>query len=132
MLLRTVVGAVAGAVAGVGFLFTLGLMVRYCNGRGGCGALPVMVPPNLVFWVFVAGAAVLAGFRLLRQRHGWWVMGAGGALWVVLVVAVYYVTYAYLDLYQAERGPVVSAATVIGASLAYAVAALCIGRRRTA
>ncbi|HUQ60395.1 hypothetical protein [Lentzea sp.] len=135
MLLRTVVGAVAGAVAGAGFLSTSGVAVRYCNGgpgRAGCGGFLVLVPPNLVLWIFVAGAAVLAGFRFLRQRHGWWVTGVGGALWILLVVAVYHVTYTYLDLYQAERGPVISAATVVAASLAFAVAALCIGRGRTA
>ncbi len=135
MLLRAVVGAVAGAVAATGFLATLTLVVRYCNGgpgRAGCGAFPLLVPPNLVFWVFVAGAAVAAGFGFLGQRRGWWVAGAGGGLWVVLVAAVYYVTYEYLGMYQAERGPVVTVATVIAASLAYAVAALCIGRGRTA
>ncbi|GHH55094.1 hypothetical protein [Lentzea cavernae] len=131
MLLRAVVGAVTGAVAGGGFLVTLTLTTRYCNGgpsRALCGELLLVFPLQFLFWSVVAGMLLAAGFRFLRQRRGWYAAGAAPVLWVLLLVATYYVIYEHLDLYQAERGPVITTAMVITACVAHAVAALAAGR----
>ncbi|MDX3658392.1 hypothetical protein PV646_13875 [Streptomyces sp. ID05-26A] len=132
MLLRTVLGAVTGAIAGFGFLFTLTLTARYCNGgprRALCGeALLLQYPLQYLFWVAVAGVLLVAGFRFLRQRRGWWVAGIAAVSWLVLVLAVGYVVYEYLDLYQAERGPVLVTAALSAAGVSYTLAALCVGR----
>ncbi|MFD5828716.1 hypothetical protein [Lentzea sp. NPDC060358] len=132
MVVRTALGAVVGTVVGGGFLLTLNALVRYCNGgpgRAPCGAVPLVVPSGFVLWAALAGLLVVAGFRLLRQAHGWWVVGTGAVLWVALVAAVYHVSREYLGLYQAERGPVVAAAIVLAPCVSYAVAALFVGRR---
>ncbi|MCR3747663.1 hypothetical protein [Lentzea californiensis] len=131
MLSRTVLGAVIGAVAGFGFLSTMTLTGRYCtfgSGRPLCGHLPLLIPLQFLFWVAAAGMLVVAGFRLLRQRRGWWAAGAAAVLWVALVAATLYVIYEHADLYQAERGPVITTAAVVAACAAYAVAALAVGR----
>jgi peptidoglycan/LPS O-acetylase OafA/YrhL len=131
MLLRAVLGAVTGAVAGFGFLSTMTLMIRYCDGgpsRTGCREVLLLIPLQFLFWVAVAGMLVVAGFRFLRQRHGGWVVGIAPVLWVVLVFAASYAMHEYLDLYQAERGPFLMVALVITACVAYAIAALGAGR----
>ena len=132
MLSRTVLGAVIGAVAGFGFLSTMTLTTRYCNGGPGrtlCGE-PLVVPLQFLFWIAAAGMLVVAGFRLLRQRRGWWAAGAAAVLWIVLVAATLYVIYEHADLYQAERGPVIMTAAVVTACVAYTAAALTVGRAR--
>ncbi|GGM96746.1 hypothetical protein GCM10011609_38140 [Lentzea pudingi] len=135
MLSRTVLGAVTGVIAGFGFLFTLTLTARYCNGgprRALCGeTLLLQYPLQFLFWVAVAGMLVVAGFRFLRQRRGWWVAGSAAVLWLVLVLATGFVVYEHLDLYQAERGPVLVTAALTAAGVSYAIAALCVGRPLT-
>ncbi|MFD9706282.1 hypothetical protein [Lentzea sp. NPDC059081] len=131
MVVRTALGAVVGTVVGGGFLLTLNSVVRYCNGgpgRAPCGSIGLVVPTGFVVWALLAGLFVVAGFHFLHQRHGLWVVGAGAVLWVALVAAVYHVSREYLDLYQADRGPVIAVAIVIAPCVSYAVAALSIGR----
>ncbi|WP_144065648.1 hypothetical protein [Lentzea albidocapillata] len=131
MLSRAVVGVVTGAVAGFGFPYTMTLMIRYCNGgpsRSLCRHVLLLIPLQFLFWVAVAGMLVVAGFRFLRQRRGRWVVGVAPVLWVVLVLATLHVIHEYFDLYQAERAPLITTVVVVTGCVAYAVAALCVGR----
>ena len=137
MIVRTAVGVVAGAVAGAGFVLTLGTFTRYCNGglgRTGCGT-GFFTTFGLAFsvWMVVAAAVVCAGFRVVRARRGWWAAGIGSGLWFVLVLAVIYGRTFVLDgMYQAEVRDFLVTSYLVTACVAYAVAALGIGRRKTA
>ncbi len=134
MLLRAVVGACAGAVAGTGFALTLDGLRRYCHfwlSRALCvEPSPLLLPLIIVFWMLVAGVLIYAGFRMSRVARGWWVTGFGSALWVVLAVAAVWFQPLYLDLRQGGAHLFLMAAAVITAGAAYPVAALAVGRAR--
>ena len=134
MLLRTAVGAGAGALAGAGFALTLEGFTRHCHlrpGRTGCGvSLPVLYPPVFALWTVVAGVLIWVGFRLARQERGWLATGIGSVLWAVLIVGVVWFESAYLDLYQAEGVQFLLAAAVVVPGVAYAVSASAAGRAR--
>jgi hypothetical protein len=134
MLLRTVVGAVAGVLAGAGFALTLEGFSRYCYlrpGRVGCGVgLPVFYPPVFALWMVAAGVLIWVGFRVARQERGWLATSVGSVLWAVSIVAVVWLESTYLDLYQAEGVQFLMAAAVVVPCVAYAVAALAAGRAR--
>ncbi|MFD4673181.1 hypothetical protein ACFWNN_25900 [Lentzea sp. NPDC058450] len=134
MVLRTVVGAVAGAVAGTGFWLTLDGFTRYCYlspGRTGCGAgLPLVYPPVFALWMVVAAALVLGGFRIGRQERGWLATGIGSGLWLALIVAVVWVEIGLLEIYPEDRRLFLAAAAVAVPCVAYAVATSAAGRAR--
>ena len=134
MLLRTVVGAGAGVLAGAGFALTLEGFNRYCYlrpGRTGCGVpLPVFYPPVFALWMVAAGVLIWMGFRLARQEREWLTTSFGSVLWVVLIVTVVWFKAAYLDMYQEDGARFLLTAAVIVPSAAYAVAALVVGRAR--
>ena len=135
MLLRTVVGAVAGTMAGLGFVMSLEALTRYCNGgpgRTGCGT-PFALTFGLGFALWMVAAAILVhlGFRLLRMERGWWVAGIGSGLWFVLLLAVVYLRIFHTDgMYQEEGRQFLVTGYLTAAGAAYAIAALCTGRRR--
>lgn len=135
MLLRTVVGAVAGTLAGIGFVASLEALTRYCYdgpGRRGCGASPAQTfGLGFSLWMAVAAALVYVGFRLLRLERGWWVVGIGGGLWFVLIQAVIYVRTNTDGMYQEEGHEFLAAGYLAAAGASYAIAALCTGGRRT-
>jgi hypothetical protein len=136
MLLRGLVGASAGFLAGVGFALTLSGFRDYCDSEPlpiGCGGLFLLVLP-LVFacWMLVAGALIHAGFRLGRVTRGWQAAGIGSALWLPMVVVVASVGRVLLDVHPNDGRLYVLNSAVITSCVAYAVAALWIGRRRTA
>lgn len=130
MVLRTVVGAVVGTVVGAGFLLSLNALPSRCDGLpGGPGCVVVMamaLPALFAFWMFVAGLLMLAG---LRKERSWQATGIGGGLWVVSIVSVVLVEAFYLDLVQEDGRLFRMAAAVVVPCLAYAIAALCTGRR---
>ncbi|MFC3898677.1 hypothetical protein ACFOWZ_45035 [Lentzea rhizosphaerae] len=136
MIVRALIGAVAGAVAGAGFVLTLGTFTRYCNGgpgRTGCGT-GFFTTFGLAFalWMVVAAAVVCAGFRVVRAGRGWWAAGIGSALWFVLILAVIYGRIFVLDgMYQAEVRHFLVTAYLVTACVAYAVAASGTGRSRS-
>ena len=84
MLLRTVVGALAGAVVGAGFVLTLHLLPS----RADILVIAMSIPVIFAFWMGVAGALIAGGFRLGRQERGWWATGAGGGVWIVVIVSL--------------------------------------------
>ncbi|NKE56442.1 hypothetical protein FXN61_06190 [Lentzea sp. PSKA42] len=135
MLLRSVVGACAGALVGIGFAFTIDGLRQYCYlrpGRTGCGdSSPLLLPPIFVFWMLVAGVLIYTGFRLARMTRGWWATGVGSGLWVVLIVAVVWFKALFLDMYQEDGHLFLLNAAVITSCVAYAIATSCTGRRRT-
>jgi hypothetical protein len=120
MLLRTVVGACAGALAGTGFALTVDWHRQYCYlsvGRTGCGDSGVLLLPLLfVFWLLVAGGLIYAGI--------------GSGLWVVLLVAVVWFKTFFLDLPQEDGHLFLMQAAVITAGVAYLIAAVTVGRAR--
>ncbi|NGY59295.1 hypothetical protein G7043_10205 [Lentzea sp. NEAU-D13] len=134
MLLRTVVGAVAGTLAGIGFVASLEALTRYCYegpGRRGCGTPPVQTfGLGFSLWMIVAAALVYTGFRLLRMERGWWVAGIGSGLWFVLILAVIYLRMNADGMYQEEGHEFLAAGYLAAAGASYAIAALCTGRRR--
>ncbi|RAS64136.1 hypothetical protein C8D87_106542 [Lentzea atacamensis] len=137
MVLRTAVGAAVGTVAGAGFLQTLKLFTRYCDSGpvvAGCGAaFPLAFGLNFSIWMVVAAALICTGFRALRTERGWWAAGIGSGLWFVLFLAVIHVRVFHLgDLYQEDVHRFLEIAYVLVACVGYAVAALCVGQRRTA
>jgi hypothetical protein len=134
MLLRTVVGAVAGTMAGLGFVMSLDALTQYCYagpGRRGCGT-PSALTFGLGFslWMVVAAALVYTGYRLLRVERGWWVAGIGSGLWFVLVLAVIYLRMNTEGMYQEEAHEFLATGYLTAAGAAYAIAALCTSRRR--
>jgi hypothetical protein len=135
MLMRTVVGACAGAFAGIGLTLTFDGLGRYCYlavGRTGCGDSGVLLLPLIfAFWTLVAGVLIWAGFRLGRVARGWWTTGMGSGLWAVLVVAVGWFKALYLDMPQEDGNSFLMTATAVTACVAYAIAALSVGRART-
>ncbi|SEP88986.1 hypothetical protein [Lentzea albida] len=134
MLSRTVVGAGAGILAGAGFALTLDGLTRYCYlrpGRSGCGLQgPVLYPPVFAFWMAVAGLLIWAGFRVVRQQRGWLATAIGSVLWVVLIVAVLWFRYTYLDLVQEDGHFFVLVAAVVVPCVAYGSAGMISGSRR--
>lgn len=134
MLLRTVVGAVVGTVVGTGFLQTLNLLTRYCTGgpgRTGCGAgFWLTIGLDFAFWMLVAAALIALGFRAGRAGRAWWAVGIGSGLWFVLFLAVIYVRMFHLEMVQEDGRDFLATAYVITPGVAYALAALCTGRRR--
>ncbi|MFS8104318.1 hypothetical protein LFM09_45150 [Lentzea alba] len=135
MLMRTAVGAVVGTVVGGGFLLTLSVFTRWCNGgpfRTGCGGgFSLTFGPIFSFWLVVAGVLIYAGFRVTRAERWWWVIGIGGGLWFVLFLALIYVRMFHVDnMVQADVHDFMATAYVILPCAAFAVAALCTGRRR--
>ncbi|MGW4211484.1 hypothetical protein ACWEIJ_26055 [Lentzea sp. NPDC004789] len=135
MLLRTVVGACAGALAAIGWALTLEGLTRYCYlrpGRTGCGQSSVLLYPlTFSFWMLAAAVLVYAGHRVLRAERGWWAAGAGSGLWFVLVLAVLYLRAYHLgEVYQEEVHDFLRTGYLVTACAAYAVAALAVGRPR--
>ncbi|MEV6712920.1 hypothetical protein AB0M48_12890 [Lentzea sp. NPDC051208] len=132
MLLRAVVGAGAGVLAGAGFALTLEGFNRYCYlrpGRTGCGVpLPVFYPPVFALWMVVAGVLIWAGFRVARQEREWLATSTGSVLWAVLIVAVVWFKATYLDMYQEDGRRFLVVAAVVVPCVACAVAALAVGR----
>ena len=119
-----------GTVVGGGFVLTLKVFTRWCNGgltRTGCGAgYPMTVGPMFVFWTVVAGVLIYAGFRVSRTERAWWAAGIGGGVWVVLLLS-----FLYGGMFSKHSDiPFVPVALLVPCS-AYAIAALCLGRRRT-
>lgn len=116
MVLRTVVGAVAGAVAGAGFVLTMDIVPS----RSGIGLFAMAVSVFFAFWMLVAGVLIVGGFRLGRQERGWWTTGIGSGLWVVMIVSLMFSgvfgKHAYMHLFET--------AVVLVPCVAYAVAAL--------
>ncbi|USX49538.1 hypothetical protein [Lentzea sp. HUAS12] len=136
MLSRTVVGACAGAVAGAGVALTLEALTRYCYlrpGRTGCGDSQLLALP-LTFgaWMVIAGVLIWAGFRVARQERGWLATSIGGVLWVVLLLAVLWLRYTYLDLVQEDGDFFVLGAAVVVPCVAYGFAGMISGSRREA
>ncbi|MEV6243825.1 hypothetical protein [Lentzea sp. NPDC051838] len=135
MVLRSVVGACAGALAGGGFVLTIEGFNQYCRswpGNAGCGDAGVfLVLPMIAFWMLVAGVLIYAGFRLARAERGWWTAAAGSALWIVLVVVVMWFRISYVDLGPGDRQLFFVAAAVVTAGVSYLLAALSVGRART-
>jgi hypothetical protein len=135
MLLRSVVGACAGALAGVGFALTLDGFRQYCYlrpGRTGCGdSGPMLYPPIFAFWMLVAGVLIYLGFRVARAERGWWATGLGSGLWVVLIVGVVWFKALFLDMPQEDGHLFLRQAVVIVSGVAYLAGALFAGRART-
>lgn len=135
MLLRTVVGACAGALAGIGLTLTFDWFRQYCYlavGRTGCGRSGVMLLPVIfACWMLVASVLIYVGFRLGRVARGLWATGIGSGLWAVLFVALVWLRALYLDLPQEDGNSFLMTATVCAACGAYAIAALFVGRART-
>jgi hypothetical protein len=143
MLSRTVVGAGAGALAGIGLALTLDGLRRSCHvstSRVGCGRSgPLLFAPILVFWMLVAGALIYAGFRMGRVARGWRVTGIGSGLWAVLIVTMIWFRTAYLDAPLADGHSLpkeyghnfMLVAVVVSACAAYLAAASFAGRERT-
>ncbi len=121
MVVRTVVGAVTGAVVGAGFLVTLHELPARGPGYLVFAAIPVL----FAFWVFVAGVLIAGGFRLGRQERGWWVTGIGSGLWVVVIVSLVlartFSKHAYPQLFEVVA--------IVVPCVAYALAALFTSRR---
>ncbi|MGW4211481.1 hypothetical protein ACWEIJ_26040 [Lentzea sp. NPDC004789] len=133
MLLRTVVGVCAGALAATGWALTLDALPKYCHlkpGRIGCGRSSVLLLPlTFSIWMLVAGLLVWAGYRVLRAERGWRAAGIGSGLWFVLVLAVIYLS----DPQQGQVRDFLRTGYLVTACAAYAVAALFTGSsRRTA
>lgn len=129
MLVRTAVGAIAGAVVGGGFFLNLALLTRYCSAglrRTACGEVfPMLIPPMFAFWMFVAGVLIALGFRVRREARGWWATGIGSGLWVAVIVPL-----AYSGLLGKHGWPqFVEVVAVLVPCVAYALAALCTSRR---
>lgn len=135
MLSRTVVGAGAGILVGAGFALTLDGLTRYCYlrpGRSGCGLQgPLLYPPFFAFWMTVAGLLIWVGFRVVRQERGWLATSIGSLLWVVLLVAVLWFRYTYLDLLQEDGHLFVLGAAVLVPGVAYAAGGMISGSRRS-
>ena len=136
MLLRSVVGACAGAVAGVGLALTFDGLRRSCyvsTSRLGCGRSgPLLFAPILVFWMLLAGALIYAGFRMGRMARGWLVTGIGSGLWAVLIVAVIWFKALFLDMVQDDGHLFAMQAVVVASCVAYLAAALFAGRAQGA
>ncbi|SDN21449.1 hypothetical protein SAMN04488074_14014 [Lentzea albidocapillata subsp. violacea] len=127
MLLRAVVGAVAGAMAGAGLLLAVYTFAWFCDGPGRteCGvAALVLLPSFFFFWMFVACVLITFGFRLGYQEGGGRTAGIGSGLWVVLGLAVLYVEAAYFHLHGQDDLRFVAYATVIVPCVAYTIASL--------
>ncbi|KOV89761.1 hypothetical protein [Nocardia sp. NRRL S-836] len=124
MVVRTVVGAVTGAVVGAGFVVT----VHELPSRGPGYLVLAAVPVLFAFWAFVAGVLIAGGFRLGRQERGWWATGIGSGLWVVVVVSLVlgrvFSKHAYPQL--------VEVVLILVPCVAYALAALFTSRRPVA
>jgi hypothetical protein len=135
MVLRTGAGACAGALAGLGFALTADWHRQYCYlkpGRTGCGdSSPLLLPPIFGFWMLVAGVVIYLGFRLARAERGWWATGLGSGLWFVLIVGVVWFKTLFLDMVQEDGHLFLMQAAVIVSCVAYAAAALFVGRART-
>ncbi|MFC3898676.1 hypothetical protein ACFOWZ_45030 [Lentzea rhizosphaerae] len=136
MLLRGLVGASVGFLVGVGFALTLSGFDEYCElypSTSGCGRSFLLV--LLLFfacWMLVAGALIHAGFRLAHVTRGWQVTGIGSALWVLLAVGVVGFGPFLLDVYPKDVRLFSLNGAVVTSCVAYAVAAVSTGRRRTA
>jgi hypothetical protein len=135
MLLRTVVGACAGALAATGWALTLDGLPRYCYlkpGRVGCGRSSVLLYPlTFSFWMLVAAVLVYAGYRVLRAERGWWAAGIGSGLWFVLVVVAIHVgSFRLGDTDREGVHEFFRNAYLVTASAAYGIAASFIGRAR--
>ena len=143
MLLRTVVGACAGALAGIGLTLTLSGLKWYCYDRPGPIACdysdPLLFSPIFSFWVLVAGVLVHVGSRWGRLPGGWRVAGLGSGLWITLTAPVVWFRIAYLDALPADGHSLpkeyghnfTMVASVIMACVAYAAAASFVERVRT-
>ncbi|RDI31165.1 hypothetical protein [Lentzea flaviverrucosa] len=133
MLLRAVVGAVAGAMAGAGLLLTVYAFAWYCDepGRTGCGgAVLLLFPSFLLSWMFLAAVLITSGFRLGCLERGWWTAAIGSGLWVVLGLSALYVDASYLYLYREDDLRFKAYAAVIVPCLAYTIASLGTGVAR--
>jgi hypothetical protein len=136
MLLRGFVGAAAGFLAGVGFALTLDGFDQYCDlhpGQRGCGGGFILILP-LMFacWMLVAAALIHAGFRLGHLTRGWQAAGIGSALWLPMAVVVVSIGGYLLEVHPNDGRLYALNSAVITSCVSYAIAALCIGRRRTA
>lgn len=136
MIVRTVVGAVAGLLAGAGFLLTLYTSAEYCNagpGRTGCGAgYPLTFGLIFSTWMVLAAALIHVGFRVTREKRWWWAAGIGSSLWFALFVGVMYVLVVPMHgMYRDDVDRFLVSAYLITACVGYAVGALCTGWRRT-
>lgn len=143
MLSRTVVGAGAGGLAGVGLALTLAGLRWYCYGRPGPITCvywdPLLYSPIFSCWVLVAGVLVHVGYRWGRLPHGWRVARLGGGLWIALTVPVVWLRIAYFDALPADGHSLPKAwghnfmmvVSVITACVAYLAAASFTGRART-
>lgn len=109
MLLRTAVGACAG-----------------CG-----GSLLLVLPVTFSFWMLAGVVLIYAGFRASRVGRVRWAAGIGSALWFVLYLTLIYINF-HLDMYQEDAHRFMTKAYVIAPCVAYAIAALCTGSRRTA
>lgn len=121
MLLRTAVGALAGAVVGAGFVLTLHLLPS----RADIIVIAMAIPVLFAFWTVVAGVLIAGGFRLGGQDRGWWATGAGSGVWVVVIVSLVF-GGAFSKHSDLPFEPV----AVLVPCVAFAIAALCTGRRR--
>ncbi|MET9633593.1 hypothetical protein ABZX92_39655 [Lentzea sp. NPDC006480] len=134
MVLRGVVGAFAGVVAGGGFAATLEGWNGYCYlsvGRTGCGdSYPLIYASIFVFWMLVAGGLLHAGFRMACAEHSWSATGLGSGLWVVLIVGVVWFKAMFLEMYQEDGDLFLLQAAVVTAGAGFLVAALAVGRAR--
>ncbi|MEU0884975.1 hypothetical protein ABZ345_40820 [Lentzea sp. NPDC005914] len=132
MVLRSVVGACAGALAGGGFAATIEGWSGYCYlavGRTGCGdSYPLVYALIFVVWMLVAGGLIHAGFRMARAERSWWAAGVGSGLWVGLIVGVVWFKAVFLEMYQAEGALFLMQSAVVTCCVAYLVAALVVGR----
>ncbi|WP_189255434.1 hypothetical protein [Lentzea flava] len=115
-----IIGALAGAVVGAGFLMSLHLLPR----QGDIIVIAMSIPVIFAFWMAVAGGLIAGGFRLAGQNRAWWATGAGGAVWVVVIVSLVF-GGAFSKHNDLPFPPVALAVSCA----AYAIAALCTGVR---
>jgi hypothetical protein len=135
MLLRGLVGASVGFLVGVGFALTLSGFDEYCElypSASGCSSFLLVLLLFFACWALVAGALIHAGFRLAHVTRGWQVTGIGSALWVLLAVGVVGFGPLLLHVYPKDVRLFSLNGAVATACVAYAVAAVSTGRRRTA
>ncbi|MDX8143510.1 hypothetical protein SK854_15400 [Lentzea sp. BCCO 10_0061] len=127
MLLRAVIGAVAGAMAGAGLLLTVYAFVWYCDepGRTACGAAGALLLPSFFLsWMFVAAVLITSGFRLGCQERGWRTAAIGSGLWVALGLSALYVEASYFHLSREDDLRFLAYAAVLVPCVAYTIASL--------
>jgi len=135
MVLRGLVGVSAGFLVGVGFALSVSGFREYCDVEPlptACGGWSLLLLLLIfVCWTLVAGVLIHTGFRLARETRGWSAAAIGSVLWVGLFVVFLFVRPTDHVHQEHDRVFLLNAVAVV-ACVAYAIAALGTGRRRTA